>query len=43
MAHTKRVIYGPQTVVSLSVTAAYVIVHDRIRTFTLVEMIDLGS
>ena len=41
--HTKRVIYGPYTVVILSVTAVYVIVDGSLRSFTIVVMIDLGS
>ena len=41
--HTKRVIYGPYTVVILSITTGYVIVNVRMRSFTVVVMIDLGT
>ena len=41
--HTNRVIYGPYTVVMLSVTAVYVIVNGGMRSFTIVVMIDLGT
>jgi hypothetical protein len=38
----KRVIYGPFTVVIITITVGYVNVNDRILSFTIVVSIDLG-
>jgi len=39
---TKRVIYGPYTVVSMPFTVVYVNVYGCIRPFTVVVLLDLG-
>jgi hypothetical protein len=38
----KRVIYGPFTIVIITITVGYVNVNDRILSFTIVVSIDLG-
>ena len=40
---TKRVIYGPYTVVSMPFTVVYVNVYGCIRPFTVVVLLDLGT
>jgi hypothetical protein len=39
----KRVIYGPFTIVIITITVGYVNVNDRILSFTIVVSIDLGN
>ncbi len=39
----KRVIYGPFTIVIITITVGYVNVNDRILSFTIVVSIDLGT
>ncbi len=39
----KRVIYGPFTIVIITITVGYVNVNDRILSFTIVVSIDLGK
>ena len=40
---TKRVIYGPFTIVNVSFTAVYVVVNDCLRSFTIVVLMDMGK
>jgi hypothetical protein len=39
----KRVIYGPFTIVIITITVGYVNVNDRLLSFTIVVSIELGS
>jgi hypothetical protein len=38
----KRLLYGPFTIVIITITVGYVNVNDRILSFTIVISIDLG-